>query len=81
MSQMGVRRCDTLYELALIKNRELEVKRQLMQERQLEEELEQVTFRPVINHKQAYDYQVVDVAERNRVWLENKEKKIETLKA
>lgn len=46
---MGVRRCDTLYELAQIKSRELEVKRHQREERLLEEELEEVTFRPVIN--------------------------------
>jgi hypothetical protein len=50
----------------------------------LQEELEEVTFRPAINEGMR-EFEgtgtMVDVAERNRVWLENREKKIEGIKA
>lgn len=41
-----IRRCDTLYELAMNKMRDLEVKRQMREEEKLKDELQEVTFRP-----------------------------------
>ena len=43
--------------------------------------MEEATFRPVINTKNAFDGQGLNVAERNAIWAENKMKKLETLKA
>ena len=45
----GIRRCDTLYELAMQKNDKLERKRAMIIEESLKGELEELTFRPKTN--------------------------------
>jgi hypothetical protein len=77
------RRCDTLYELALQKKHKLEVMRLNRQEDREREELQEATFRPVINHNNnqimmigGEQQMLLGVAERNQAWHENRQKKI-----
>jgi hypothetical protein len=70
--ETNTRRCDTLYELALHKKHLLEVKRMNREEDRIKEELQEATFRPVINNQMNYEGQVLGVAERNQAWHENR---------
>jgi hypothetical protein len=80
----SAKRWDTLYDLAMQKMGEMDARREARYYEAARAEMDEATFRPWINASSArgeFEGHLLDVAERNRVWNENKVKKIEALKA